>query len=319
MFAIPIVIAAPFIYGLASGMGTSLVVPTTAILTLALVLGALTVWLARRVLEPAERLEQTRRILEDAYDRARAEALRDTLTGLGNHRAFQEEIERQWAIATRGGRSVALAIIDLDDFKRINDSSGHAAGDRSCRQAATTIATYVRRVRPGIPDRRRRVRARHARHRRGAGARGHPPAAGGLPRRRDRPRGEPIPSRSRPASARSRAGARDRESLYRQADAALFWSKRHGRTCVTIYDAARHEGPMAERPRGRTVRGGRPGRRDRRHPRGLPADLRPDERRAARASRVSSGRCRTAASPIRARCSRRPRRPAGPASSTSPA
>ena len=72
MFTIPIVIAAPFIYGLTSGMGTPLVVPTVAILTLAIVLGALTVWLARRVLEPAERLEQTRRILEDAYDRARA-------------------------------------------------------------------------------------------------------------------------------------------------------------------------------------------------------------------------------------------------------
>jgi PleD family two-component response regulator len=39
----------------------------------------------------------------------RAEALRDTLTGLGNHRAFQEEMERQWAIAAGTGRSMALA------------------------------------------------------------------------------------------------------------------------------------------------------------------------------------------------------------------
>jgi EAL domain-containing protein (putative c-di-GMP-specific phosphodiesterase class I) len=42
--------------------------------------------------------------------------------------------------------------------------------------------------------------------------------------------------------------ARDRDSLYTQADAALFWSKRHGRTCVTIYDPERHEGPLASRP-----------------------------------------------------------------------
>ena len=42
--------------------------------------------------------------------------------------------------------------------------------------------------------------------------------------------------------------ARDREMLYRQADAALFWSKRHGRTCVTIYDPARHDASAAERP-----------------------------------------------------------------------
>ena len=42
--------------------------------------------------------------------------------------------------------------------------------------------------------------------------------------------------------------ARDRDTLYTQADAALFWSKRHGRTCVTIYDPERHEGPLASRP-----------------------------------------------------------------------
>ena len=43
--------------------------------------------------------------------------------------------------------------------------------------------------------------------------------------------------------------ARDRETLYRQADAALFWSKRHGRTCVTIYDprAPRRRRPPSDR------------------------------------------------------------------------
>jgi hypothetical protein len=70
MSAIPIAIAAPGIYGLAWGFGTSLLVPTVALVTLTLVLGALTVWLARRVLEPAERLEKARLILEDA-DHAR--------------------------------------------------------------------------------------------------------------------------------------------------------------------------------------------------------------------------------------------------------
>ena len=141
MFAIPIAIAAPVIYGLAWGFGASLVVPTMILLALAAALGTVTVWLARRVLEPAERIEEARRILEDAYDRARSESLRDSLTGLGNHRGFQEEVERQWATAIRHSLPLALAIIDLDDFKQINDTRGHAVGDRLLRQAGATIAT----------------------------------------------------------------------------------------------------------------------------------------------------------------------------------
>ena len=85
--------------------------------------------MARRVLEPAERLDRARVILEDAYTRARAESLRDALTGLGNHRAFQEELERQWAGAARYHSRLALAIVDLDDF------------GRSTRPRATPVAT----------------------------------------------------------------------------------------------------------------------------------------------------------------------------------
>ncbi len=247
MFAIPILIAAPFIYGLTSRSGTPLVVPTVALLSMALLLGALTVWLARRVLEPAQRLEEGRRILEDAYDRARAEALRDTLTGLGNHRAFQEEMERQWAIAARTGRSMALALLDLDDFKRINDSSGHAAGDQVLRQAATTMAAYMRRSDrafriggdefalilsdtdvDGAQVMVRRLLAACLDGETGRGAEHTVSFSAGI--------------------GAGPTSARDREALYRQADSALFWSKRHGRTCVTIYDPARHDNHVTERP-----------------------------------------------------------------------
>jgi diguanylate cyclase (GGDEF)-like protein len=144
MFAIPIVITAPMVYGLAWGFGASLVLPTLALLALAGILGSLTVWLSRRVLEPAERLEGARRILEDAYDRARSEALRDTLTGLGNHRAFQEEMERQWAGAVRHNQPLALAIVDLDDFKRINDDYGHHGGDRALQSFGQLLRAQVR-------------------------------------------------------------------------------------------------------------------------------------------------------------------------------
>ena len=97
MFAIPIGIAAArSSSGWPAMSGQSLFAPTLAIIALAMGLGGLAVWLARRVLEPAEQLERTRVILEDAYDRARAESLRDALTGLGNHRGVPGGAERQW-------------------------------------------------------------------------------------------------------------------------------------------------------------------------------------------------------------------------------
>ena len=186
MFAIPIAIAAPVIYGLAWGGGTSMLVPTLGLIGMAVVLGTLTVWLARRVLEPAQRLEEARRIVEDAYERARSESLRDPLTGLGNHRAFQEEMERQWAHATRHGLPLALALLDIDDFKQINDTRGHAAGDRLLRHAATLAATYLRRS-----DRAFRVGGDEFAiilpgTGRGGRPRRHPAAPGRLPRRRGR-------------------------------------------------------------------------------------------------------------------------------------
>ena len=146
MFAIPIGIAAPVVFGLARDSGQSLFAPALAIIALAMGLGGLVVYLARRVLEPAEQLERTRVILEDAYDRARAESLRDALTGLGNHRGFQEEFERQWLIARRHGTPLALAMIDLDDFKRVNDQGGHGAGDRCLTLFARTLIGQLRRT-----------------------------------------------------------------------------------------------------------------------------------------------------------------------------
>ena len=158
MFAIPIGIAAPVVFGLARDSGQSLFAPALAIIALAMALGGLVVYLARRVLEPAEQLERTRVILEDAYDRARAESLRDALTGLGNHRGFQEEYERQWLIARRHGTPLALAMIDLDDFKRVNDQGGHSNGDRCLTALRADADRPAAPDRPSVPGGRRRVR-----------------------------------------------------------------------------------------------------------------------------------------------------------------
>ena len=245
MFAIPIAIAAPVVFGLARGTGESMLVPSAVIAVLAIVLGLLTVWLAHRILEPAERLEAALRNLEGAYDQARTEALLDALTGLGNHRAFQEEVERQMAAAHRYGRPLALVLLDLDEFKQINDSAAHAAGDLLLRRMGAQITGCLRR-----PDRAFRI--------------GGDEFAILLPetdgdgayvviRRLLATSLEGEGRRAAPSALSFSAGisavpgtARDRESLYSQADAALYWGKRHGRTCVTLFDRERHESAAAD-------------------------------------------------------------------------
>jgi len=77
--------------------------------------------------------------LEEAYDRARLEVLRDELTGLGNHRAFQEELDRQVARVRAEPGSIALLLVDVDDLKKTNETQGHAAGDDLLRATARII------------------------------------------------------------------------------------------------------------------------------------------------------------------------------------
>ena len=66
--------------------------------------------------------------LQVRYEAAVADALNDPLTGLGNHRAFQEELDRQVEGAVRYGVPLSLLLIDLDEFKQVNDSA------RPCRR-----------------------------------------------------------------------------------------------------------------------------------------------------------------------------------------
>jgi diguanylate cyclase (GGDEF)-like protein len=70
----------------------------------------------------------------------------DPLTGLRNRRNFEGDIDAH--IAAAAGRSVSLLICDLDNFKRINDSLGHAAGDEVLRRFASVLQAYRRASRP---------------------------------------------------------------------------------------------------------------------------------------------------------------------------
>ena len=82
--------------------------------------------------------------LKSALRRERTVARIDDLTWLLNVRGFHEACERLFQLAARHHRPTTLAFIDLDDFKRVNDAHGHAAGDRVLRDVAAALTAQVR-------------------------------------------------------------------------------------------------------------------------------------------------------------------------------
>lgn len=68
----------------------------------------------------------------------------DSLTGLANRRLMQEQLEKQCALAARGGESFSVLLVDLDHFKRINDEYGHATGDQVLREVALLLNGVLR-------------------------------------------------------------------------------------------------------------------------------------------------------------------------------
>lgn len=71
-------------------------------------------------------------------------ALTDSLTGLPNHRALQNDLEHLLALATREHRYALLSVIDLDDFKQVNDTYGHLAGDHLLKTVAENLQNSLR-------------------------------------------------------------------------------------------------------------------------------------------------------------------------------
>ena len=73
------------------------------------------------------------------YEHLRRQVLHDPLTGLLNHRAVFERLEAELAEASVGCLPLSVIVLDLDDFKSVNDREGHLAGDRLLRRVAETL------------------------------------------------------------------------------------------------------------------------------------------------------------------------------------
>ncbi len=85
-------------------------------------------------------VEATQRLLQEL----REQTIRDSLTSLYNRRFLQDYLERELIRAKRERAPLALIMIDLDRFKRINDSAGHQAGDQVLVEVGALLKRHVR-------------------------------------------------------------------------------------------------------------------------------------------------------------------------------
>jgi diguanylate cyclase (GGDEF)-like protein len=222
--------------------------PITALAALGAMLLLLiffTAWMARQILRPAAQLEASRSRLRELYETAREAALRDSLTGLGNHRSFQEAVARMVEGARRYGTAFSLVLIDIDEFKRINDTRGHAVGDQLLTEVGQLIAAAIRTtdaafrvggdefalLLPHTDSEGAIILARRLL------ARGLEDRAGGA---------YPNPISFSGGVTSCPEYGTTRLELTAQADAALYRGKRNGRTVVTLYDPEKDHGHVDE-------------------------------------------------------------------------
>lgn len=100
--------------------------------------------LAMRVSQLREQHQQQRNALQQALSRISELATRDELTGLPNRRAMLDQLATETARQARKKLPLAIGLIDLDHFKRINDAHGHAGGDQVLRGFAHRVESELR-------------------------------------------------------------------------------------------------------------------------------------------------------------------------------
>ena len=81
----------------------------------------------------------------NAYEEAHRRSITDGLTGLANRRHFEVRLAQEWETAAHDGRPLTLVMVDIDSFKKFNDTYGHAQGDDCLRQVAELLMSAGRR------------------------------------------------------------------------------------------------------------------------------------------------------------------------------
>ena len=223
-------------------LGTSALGITVAMIALTVVSFMLCARFVRQAIRPRRVVQLPTGQISDAREEAQADSLRDSLTRLGNHRGFQEELDRELEWFSRYNVPVSLLILDLDDLKVVNDSSGHAAGDDQLREMGRLIGTVTR-----YADRAFRIGGDEF-----AILMPHTDSAGAMQIARrlleqamaTRAHARPIPFSGGIASCPEHSG--NRTQLYAQAEAAMLWCKRHGRGAVDVFNPQRDQAASVE-------------------------------------------------------------------------
>jgi diguanylate cyclase (GGDEF)-like protein len=112
--------------------------------TLALIAHRQRYSLAMREFRSRVRLEREEDRTQELLRRLERQSQEDALTGLANRRRWDSELAAACASARETGTSVGVVLVDLDHFKQVNDSFGHAGGDEALRQVAGVLRNRVR-------------------------------------------------------------------------------------------------------------------------------------------------------------------------------
>ncbi len=171
---------------------------------------------------------------EEAIVSVHESALRDALTGAYNRRVFEDRLRSELAFSVRHGQPLALLLMDVDHFKRFNDTHGHQAGDLVLRKVSDQVQEALR-----IED----LFARYGGEEFAVLVRDTAPVAGKIVGERIRTliEGSPVQWEGRSLAVTVSIGLAcnaatpiEPEEFIRQADAALYQAKANGRNCVVI-------------------------------------------------------------------------------------